>query len=128
MDVEVTFDSSSSVHCVQVTALLDTLIEGPETFSVTVTVGEEAAVSPGGSVLVTIEDGNEGEVVVSFAESAYSEPEGSGVDICLQVTSDILNLQRDVELSLVTRSESAQGKTSAIASIYVIGVALRHED
>ena len=106
--IQVTFNSSNTGHCIEVQAFTDTLIEGPETFIVVVSTNDTAVIS-GGSVLVTIEDSNEGEVLVSLAESAYSVLEGEMVTVCIEIESDVVNLQRDVVLLLMTTNGVAQG-------------------
>ncbi len=114
---EITFNSSLSSQCIEISTSLDSLIEGPETFSVAFEA-VDPAVSSGDNVVVTIEDRNEREVLLSFAELAYRMPEGETVMVCVEVTSDnIGNLERDVGLSLMTISGGAQGGAQGSYSV-----------
>ena len=100
---EITFDSSKSSCCIEISTFNDILIEDPEIFNVAI-ITADPAVSIGNDVPVTIEDSNEGEVFIAIAESAYRAFEGETVAVCVQVTSEISNLQRDIVLSVVTIS------------------------
>ncbi len=105
----VIFDAFKSGCCINVTAFRDTFIEPSEIFNAIITVNAPA-VSSGDAIPVTVEDNNGGEVIISFAEPAYSVPEGDSVAVCFLVTSEVSNIQRDVMVSVFTIEADAQGK------------------
>ncbi len=109
--IGITFDSSVSSTCVQVSAFSDSFTEDPETFAQTITVNDNA-VSPGNSVFVTIQDSNAGEVLIAISDPTYSALEANSVMICVEVISPLFNLQRDVSLSIMTTDGTAQGRDS----------------
>ena len=94
--------------CMNIQTLPDTLIEDPEAFSVEISVEDRGAVA-GAEAMVTILDGNVGEVMVEFDQLSYSEEEGGVVTILVQVTSDPANIQRDVLVTVFSMEGTAEG-------------------
>ena len=106
--IDVTFTPTLTTTCVEIQTLNDSLIEGPELFSVGINTSDRA-VEAGEDAIVMIGDRNEGEVMVTLNEPSYEGQEGGVVRVRVEVTSMVSNIQRDVVVTIATTIGTAQG-------------------
>ncbi len=108
-DRTVTFNATLSNTCVNIPTFIDQLIEDTEAFRVRIN-SSDLAITLGDEALVLIMDQNSREALVMFNQPSYQVIEGEVISVCVSLTLNPLNLERDVEIMLSTVSGDATGK------------------
>ena len=111
IDTTVTFNAALSSICINILTLNDSLVEETEVFTVRIN-STDSAITIGEDSEVLITDSNMREVLVTFDQSSYQVIEGEVASVCVNLTSNPLNLDRNVEIMLSTVSSDAEGKTN----------------
>ena len=101
-------DSTSSSVCLNISTFPDQFIEGNETFTVNIRT-QDSAVTVGPFAQIIIVDVSIEDIVASLDNDTYKIVEGETISVCVEISSDVTNLQRDVVLTLVTSEITAEG-------------------
>ena len=101
------FTSNSSRACASFTIINDVILEGVESFEVSLSAEEDPAILFGlSSVVVEIEDDDQ--VTVGVVEESYTvAEEGGAVEVCIRLAGTI---ERVVTVTMATEGGSATGK------------------
>ena len=109
-----TFDPGNTNLSVPVTIVDDVMVEGNETFSVSISGNSQVSIQPISEAVVEIvdDDSEPPSISVTFSEESYSVVEGDGsvhVTVQLSRTTDI-----PLSLSFFTTAGSARGKAAVL--------------
>ena len=101
------FTSNSSRACASFTIIDDIILEGVESFEVSLSAEEDPAILFGlSSVVVEIEDNDH--VTVGMIKESYAvAEEGGAVEVCIRLTGTI---ERVVTVTMATEGGSASGE------------------
>ena len=126
MSTNVTFSIGSTSQTVMVTAEDDNVIENNETFTLSLTSGDNAVDMTPQSATVTITDQTSkytttghittglplvlrSGLTMTFEETSYSVREGASLNVTVTVTAENITFDRDVEVTVMTINGTATG-------------------
>ena len=106
VEVELTFDETVSLSCVDIPIVDNDFIEEQESFTVTLTSSDpDVTFMPPTAPVFIVDDDS---VTIGFEMELYNAAEGNGsVELCAVLLEG--TLERDVTVTLETQDGSAQG-------------------
>lgn len=105
---EIVFNSTMIEACIEISTFNDSLVEPIEFFQVCLSSSDIAFLSEGKATIAVTDVAND-TVVFTLANDFYSVFEGEMVAVCIQTSSNLSNVLRNVTIQFQTSDISAGG-------------------